>query len=64
MLIPLVFGAVYKASVTPFLFLLPGALGFAVLSDVERALIAARRPGGASIGFVEPSLLALVSISS
>jgi O-antigen/teichoic acid export membrane protein len=51
-LLPLVFGAVYEASVIPFLFLLPGALGFAVISVVEGALIAARHPGRASIGFV------------
>ena len=51
-LLPLVFGSVYEASVIPFLFLLPGALGFAVISVVEGALIAARHPGRASIGFV------------
>lgn len=51
-LLPLVFGAVYEASVTPFLFLLPGAFGFAVISVLEGALIAAGRPGRASIGFV------------
>jgi O-antigen/teichoic acid export membrane protein len=52
MLLPLVFGAVYKGSVIPFLFLLPGAFGFAVISVIEGTLVAARRPGRASIGFV------------
>ena len=51
-LLPLVFGADYEASVIPFLVLLPGALGFAVISVVEGALIAAQRPGRASVGFV------------
>ena len=51
-LLPLIFGEAYKGSVVPYLFLLPGALGFAVISVVEGTLVAARRPARASIGFI------------
>jgi O-antigen/teichoic acid export membrane protein len=51
-LLPLVFGSNYNGSVIPFLFLLPGALGGAVLSVLEGALVAGRHPGLASFGFL------------
>jgi O-antigen/teichoic acid export membrane protein len=51
-LLPLVFGANYGRSVVPFLLLLPGGLGFAVLSVLGGALVAAGRPGRASSGFL------------
>jgi O-antigen/teichoic acid export membrane protein len=51
-LLPLVFGANYEGSGVPFLLLLPGVLGFAVLSVLGGALIAGGRPGRASSGFL------------
>ena len=51
-LLPLVFGSDYASSVTPFLLLLPGAVGFAVLSVLGGALVAVGRPGRASGGFI------------
>jgi len=51
-LLPLVFGAAYTGSVDPFLLLLPGALGGAVLSVVTGSLVADRRPGQASVGYL------------
>jgi O-antigen/teichoic acid export membrane protein len=51
-LLPLVYGEDYRHSVIPFLFLLPGALGFAVLSVVGGALVGGGRPGRASGGFL------------
>jgi O-antigen/teichoic acid export membrane protein len=51
-LLPLVFGHTYRGSVIPFLFLLPGALGFAALSVLGGALVAGGRPGRASGGFL------------
>ena len=56
-LLPLLFGADYKRSVTPFLFLLPGALGFAALSVLGGALVAGGRPGRASNGFVVATIV-------
>ena len=51
-LLPLVYGASYRHSVIPFLFLLPGALGFAALSVLGGALVGGGRPGRASSGFL------------
>lgn len=51
-LLPLVYGASYGQSVIPFLFLLPGALGFAALSVVGGALVGGGHPGRASSGFL------------
>jgi O-antigen/teichoic acid export membrane protein len=48
-LIPLVFGPEFRDSVAPFLWLLPGALGYAALSIFASALLASRAPGLASI---------------
>ena len=47
-LIPIVFGEAFEASVAPFLWLLPGALGYVALSIFASALLAARAPGLAS----------------
>jgi O-antigen/teichoic acid export membrane protein len=58
-LLPLVFGADYQRSVTPFLFLLPGALGFAVLAVLGGALVAGGRPGRASSGFVVATVVGI-----
>ena len=44
-LIPLVFGASFHASVTPFLLLLPGLIGFTAMIVFCNALIASSLPG-------------------
>jgi O-antigen/teichoic acid export membrane protein len=50
LLLPVVFGAPFEASVTPFLWLLPGALGFAATAVFSYALVAASSPGLSSVG--------------
>jgi O-antigen/teichoic acid export membrane protein len=50
LLLPWVFGAQFEASVTPFLLLLPGALGFAAMAVFSNALVAGSSPGFSSIG--------------
>jgi O-antigen/teichoic acid export membrane protein len=49
-LLPLVFGSAFEASVTPFLWLLPGALGFAATAVFSSALMAGSAPGLSSVG--------------
>ncbi len=49
-LIPVVFGHRYHASVVPFLWLLPGALGFSAMAVFGSALAASGSPGRASLG--------------
>jgi O-antigen/teichoic acid export membrane protein len=49
-LIPLIFGHAYQGSVAPFLWLLPGALGYAALRVFNTALLASDSPTRASIG--------------
>jgi stage V sporulation protein B len=49
-LIPVVFGHRYDASVGPFLWLLPGALGFSALAVFGSALAASGSPGRSSLG--------------
>ena len=51
-LLPLAFGAPFEASVTPFLLLLPGALGFAAIAVFSNALMAASAPGLSSFGAI------------
>jgi len=48
-LIPVVFGASFKASVTPFLLLLPGLLGFTALIVFSNALVASSLPSLSSV---------------
>jgi O-antigen/teichoic acid export membrane protein len=48
LLIPVVFGSGFQDSVEPFLWLLPGALGYTALSIFTNALLAARAPGWSS----------------
>ena len=48
--LPVIFGAAFEGSVTPFLWLLPGALGFAAMAVFSYALVAAASPGLSSIG--------------
>ncbi|HET8949956.1 MAG TPA: oligosaccharide flippase family protein [Solirubrobacteraceae bacterium] len=49
-LIRLVFGAGFHDSAAPFLWLLPGALGFAALSIFSSALVGSSAPGRSSAG--------------
>jgi O-antigen/teichoic acid export membrane protein len=48
-LIPLVFGPDFRHSVGPFLWLLPGGLGYAALSIFTSSLLASRAPGMSSV---------------
>jgi O-antigen/teichoic acid export membrane protein len=50
LLLPLVFGEPYRDSVTPFLLLLPSALGFAASSVFSNALLASSAPTLSSVG--------------
>jgi O-antigen/teichoic acid export membrane protein len=50
LLIPVVFGRAFSGSVTPFLWLLPGAIGFVSSSIFSAALAAASAPGRSSVG--------------
>jgi O-antigen/teichoic acid export membrane protein len=49
-LIPLVFGSDFEGSVQPFMWLLPGALGYAAMSIFANSLLASRAPGLSSFG--------------
>jgi O-antigen/teichoic acid export membrane protein len=49
-LLPLVFGSAYADSVTPFILLLPGALGAVLLAIFTNALVASSAPGLSSLG--------------
>ena len=50
LLLPLVFGDAYHASVEPFLWLLPSALGFAASAVFSNALLASGAPALSSLG--------------
>jgi O-antigen/teichoic acid export membrane protein len=52
LLIPLVFGAEFRDAVQPFMWLLPGALGYTALSIFSNSLLASRAPGLSSFGSV------------
>lgn len=58
-LLPLVFGAEFEASVTPFLWLLPGALGFVAIAVFSNALVAGSSPGLSSVGPLVSLLLGI-----
>jgi O-antigen/teichoic acid export membrane protein len=49
-LLPVIFGGPFEDSVSPFLWLLPGALGFAAMVVFSNALVAAASPGLSSVG--------------
>ncbi len=49
-LLPVIFGAAFEASATSFLWLLPGALGFAAMVVFSNALVADSSPGLSSVG--------------
>ena len=58
-LIPLVFGASFSASVTPFLLLLPGLIGFTALIVFSNALVASSLPSLSSLAAVACFLVGL-----
>jgi O-antigen/teichoic acid export membrane protein len=60
LVLPLVFGAPFEASVTPFVWLLPGALGFAATAVFSSALMAASSPGLSSVGPLVSLVLGVV----
>jgi O-antigen/teichoic acid export membrane protein len=49
-LLPVAFGPAFESSVAPFLWLLPGALGFVAIAVFSNALMAASSPGLSSLG--------------
>ncbi|MGI9020972.1 MAG: oligosaccharide flippase family protein [Solirubrobacterales bacterium] len=49
-LVPLVFGEPFRASVAPFLWLLPGVVGYTAMSITNSALLASGAPGRSSLG--------------
>jgi O-antigen/teichoic acid export membrane protein len=49
-LLPVVFGSAFDASVEPFLWLVPGAFGFAATVIFSSALMASSAPGRSSLG--------------
>jgi len=55
-LLPVIFGSAFAASVGPFILLLPGALGFAVMRVFSSSLLGASAPGLSSA----PALVSLV----
>jgi O-antigen/teichoic acid export membrane protein len=50
LLIPLVFGSEFQDAVEPFMWLLPGAVGYTALSIFSNSLLASRAPGLSSFG--------------
>jgi len=50
LLLPLAFGSAFEASAAPFLWLLPGALGFVAMAIFSNALLASSAPGRSSVG--------------
>jgi O-antigen/teichoic acid export membrane protein len=58
-LLPLAFGSAYQGAVVPFLWLLPGALGYTAMSAFSSALIASSAPGRSSLG---PTVALVVGI--
>jgi O-antigen/teichoic acid export membrane protein len=59
-LIPLVFGAPFRASATPFLLLLPGLLGFTAMIVFSNALVASSLP---SLSSIAPAVCFLVGLA-
>jgi O-antigen/teichoic acid export membrane protein len=52
LLLPLVFGAPFDASIAPFLLLLPGTAGYLALAVFSNALMASGAPGRSSVGAI------------
>jgi O-antigen/teichoic acid export membrane protein len=59
-LIPIVFGASFQASVTPFLLLLPGLVGFTAMIVFSNALVASSLP---SLSSVAPGVCFVVGVA-
>ena len=59
-LLVLVFGAPFEASVGPFLWLLPGALGYVALGIFSSALVGSSSPGRSSFGPLVSLVLGIV----
>lgn len=59
-LIPPVFGHAYRGSIDPFLWLLPGALGYTFLRIFAAALVASDSPARASLGPVAALVTGIV----
>lgn len=59
-LIPLVFGVPFSASITPFLLLLPGLLGFTAMVVFSNALVASSLP---SLSSVAPAVCFLIGLA-
>ena len=60
LLFPIVFGPAFERSATPFLWLLPGALGFVALAIFSNALVASSAPGRSSAGPLVSLVLGVV----
>jgi O-antigen/teichoic acid export membrane protein len=60
LLLPVVFGGAYEASVVPFLCLLPSAFGYAALGVFSSALLACDAPGLSSLGPLASLVLGIV----
>lgn len=52
LLLPLVFGEPFRPSVSPFLWLLPGVIGYSAMSVTNGALLATGSPGRSSAGWL------------
>ncbi len=59
-LLPIIFGSDYEPSVTPYLLLLPGGIGYTALVVFSGSLLASSSPGRSSIG---PVIALVVGIS-
>ena len=59
-LIPLVFGGPFSASITPFLLLLPGLLGFTAMIVFSNALVASSLP---SLSSIAPAVCFVVGLA-
>jgi O-antigen/teichoic acid export membrane protein len=59
-LLPLVFGEAFEPSATPFLWLLPGAVGFAAMAIFSNALVASAAPARSSVGPLVSLVLGIV----
>ena len=60
LLLPLVFGAPFEASIAPFLLLLPGTAGYLALAVFSSGLLASGAPGRSSVGVIASVLVTVV----
>ncbi|MEA2662878.1 MAG: hypothetical protein QOH08_2450, partial [Chloroflexota bacterium] len=59
-LLPVIFGPAFAASIGPFLLLLPGALGFAVMRVFSASLLGASAPGLSSLAALVSLVVGIV----